>query len=75
MDQHNHMTNTTAEVNMTVTVRQPLTMEAVAIRVMGAVVAVLGRAVGPHQPLVEAGLDSLGQHPICSKEVFTAEYA
>ena len=42
-----------------------LTPQAVAARVAGAVVAVLGSSVGPDQPLVEAGVDSLGESQLC----------
>ena len=37
-----------------------LSAEEIAARVAGAVLAVMGSSVGPQQPLVEAGLDSLG---------------
>lgn len=39
-----------------------VTPEAILKRVQGAVLAVLGSAVGEDEPLVDAGLDSLGVH-------------
>ena len=42
---------------------QAESLEAVLKSVQGAVLAVLGAAVGPDKPLMEAGLDSLGEAP------------
>ena len=50
-----------AAVSVTASAKAIMTLEAIASRVMGAVVAVMGSAVQAEQPLVEAGLDSLGE--------------
>ena len=47
-----------AAVSITVTAKPLLTPEAIALRVLGAIASVMGIAVRPDQPLVEAGLDS-----------------
>lgn len=56
----------TAAVSITVTARPKQTRDAVAARVMGAVATIMGAAVAPDQPLVEAGLDSLGELGLAS---------
>ena len=39
-----------------------------------AVVAILGRSVGPEEPLMSAGLDSLGKHNIPPTPLVTLKY-
>ena len=51
----------TAAVSVTASAKPSMTDDVIASRVMGAVVAIMGAAIGLDQPLVEAGLDSLGE--------------
>lgn len=51
----------TATASVTIQAKAALTQEALSVRVLAAVVTVMGTAPAPDQPLVEAGLDSLGR--------------